>query len=56
MPFFDTCQGKRWNGEGLTIWKEPAVAAPANLSRLKSARSPFYKGNPANALKTEQIR
>ena len=32
------------------------VAAPTNLSRLKSARSPFYKGNLANALKTEQIR
>ena len=23
-PFFDTCQGKRWSGEGLPIWKEPA--------------------------------
>ena len=32
------------------------VAAPTNLSRLKSARSTFYKDNPANALKTEQIR
>ena len=32
------------------------VAAPANLSRLKSARSLFYKDNPANALKTEQLR
>ena len=32
------------------------VAEPTNLSRLKSGRSPFYKDNPANALKTEQIR
>ena len=32
-----------------------AVAELSNLFKLKSTWSPFYKDNPANAPKTEQI-